>query len=159
MSLAEYIFTSSDAQRRCTRDNDLQDYFFVFSKRVFWMHPFRKTFRHVREDDECALCLEPFQLFSRCWATRCGHVFHKKCLRDLHLRTSGWVPCPLCRKDMGNLEFLDGVVYNVGCFQKKSGLDLLEEVDNLVPRTCSQEQDHFLGTQKECPTCQHYRKV
>lgn len=48
------------------------------------------------DDDECAICLEGKAETSLPWVrTRCGHLFHRKCLRAWANR--GGVTCPLCQ--------------------------------------------------------------
>jgi hypothetical protein len=49
------------------------------------------------ENQECSICMEEFDSTQVIRRTRCGHVFHSKCL-------AGWLKaghtCPLCRTDL-----------------------------------------------------------
>ncbi len=48
---------------------------------------------HRFAGEECAVCLEPLTRNKR--ELRCGHRFHKRCLRDWLRR--GGLSCPMCR--------------------------------------------------------------
>ncbi|CAK0890013.1 unnamed protein product [Prorocentrum cordatum] len=57
------------------------------------------------QEDDCAVCLLP-----GCdVATRCGHIFHRRCIEEvvLQLGSGGAAPCPLCRQAVRQKELLE----------------------------------------------------
>ena len=139
---------------------DKNDYFY-FSKRLFWVPPFHSSYRRVSVFDECAICMMSFLNFSKTWVTQCGHVFHKHCLHAYmkkQLLCDDYARCPLCRRSMGNLEFLDGLTYQVG-IKSDCVSDVLEEVPNMLPHVCpnSDDHSHYLGMCTSCDDCGLWR--
>jgi len=60
------------------------------------------------EQNECAICLEPFGRRNLCRMSMCEHYFHKTCLTEYFIRNIKWnyrgkLPCPTCKTE-GNLE-------------------------------------------------------
>lgn len=51
---------------------------------------------HMSED--CAICLEPFALYSRVYHTRCQHVFHPECIFEVLMHDM--THCPVCRANL-----------------------------------------------------------
>jgi len=51
---------------------------------------------HMTED--CAICLEPFALYSRVYHTRCQHVFHPECIFEVLMHDM--THCPVCRANL-----------------------------------------------------------
>jgi len=111
---------------------------------------------YYRLGEECPICLEEIINERTGWKTSCGHLFHKKCLRESFL--SATENCPFCRGSIGNIEFIEGITYSVYeiCYEKNA-LDVLEEVDNLVTKLCY-ECDGDLGMNKDCQKCLNYRQ-
>ena len=65
----------------------------------------------------------------------------------------------MCRGDIGNIEFIDGINYCVyeDC-PEKGVLDTLEEIDYLIPQTCFYCYCD-LGMNKDCVKCIDYRET
>lgn len=131
-----------------TNDDD----YFHFYKRFFWRKPGRIRWSHT-----CSICKEGFTDQHKMWTTQCGHMFHKKCLQAYSKCYPSMLFCPLCRQSMGSLEFLDGLIYQVGtgC---RSFLDQLEEIENMIPSVCT-EGDHWRGIERTCETCCLYQQT
>ena len=64
---------------------------------------FRKSKTHhmphaAHMDQDCAICLEPFALYSRVYHTRCQHVFHPECIYEVLMHDM--TQCPTCRTSL-----------------------------------------------------------
>tara|TARA_B100000035_G_C20995374_1_gene552210 strand:- start:804 stop:1184 length:381 start_codon:yes stop_codon:yes gene_type:complete len=46
-------------------------------------------------EKECSICLESFNLNDKIFNLNCGHIFHKKCLKEWINKDKN--ECPLCR--------------------------------------------------------------
>jgi len=64
----------------------------------------RKITEIPYEQNECAICFEPFGRRSLCKMSKCEHYFHKTCLTDWFYKKlsergdySAKAPCPNCR--------------------------------------------------------------
>lgn len=109
-------------------------------------------------DDECAVCLNNISSVSSAWITWCGHVFHKQCLRRWCYTTQCCGPCPMCRKEMGPLEFLDGIEYVI--YPKiENFCDLLEEVPNMIHHFCYDCGSVMGMNPDQCPPCRSWAQV
>jgi len=134
---------------RCSTSDD----YFFFEKKVY--HSLLQKKRYCRKDEVCAICLEMCFFQKNTWITACGHVFHKTCLKNYYQFDAKDKTCPTCRGNAGNMEFLDGMRFQVG-LSTTNKLDLLDEIDSLIPKSC-ENNDHFLGMKKECNVCCEYR--
>lgn len=107
--------------------------------------------------EECPICLNPIKSIPSAWITWCGHMFHKSCLRDWSYTTRCSGSCPMCRQEMGSLEFLDGVEYAVYP-RIENFCDLLEEIPNIIHRFCY-NCNHVMGMNHEnCEYCHEWIK-
>jgi len=51
--------------------------------------------RDLRQNDECAICLQPFDDNEMIMETDCNHIYHESCLDGWSLKNE---TCPLCRQ-------------------------------------------------------------
>lgn len=107
---------------------------------------------------ECSICLEMINSNKNGWITRCNHIFHKECLKQWFFKTKWNDSCPMCRQDIGNVSFIDGINYSIYPIDKDTNfLDLLEEQDHLLPNFCH-ECDEIMGMNRDCKDCLNYQK-
>lgn len=108
--------------------------------------------------EECPICLTSVGSRQSAWITWCGHLFHKRCLREWCYTTQCSGSCPMCRKEMGPLEFLDGLEYTIYP-EVENFCDLLEEVPNLLHKFCY-ECNGVLGMNPDkCCYCRVWLQV
>lgn len=108
--------------------------------------------------DECAICLHAIQSIPSAWITWCGHAYHKECLRRWCYTTKCSGSCPTCRRDMGPLEFLDGIEYVI--YPKIDNFcDVLEEVSNIIHRFCYDCGSVMGMNTKQCLSCWCWTQV
>lgn len=129
-------------------------YYFNAGKYLSRLPIIRNRRPHQFVGETCAICLDPIVSRTTGWVTRCAHAFHKLCLRRWCTQTHCHGTCPHCRGDVGAVEFLDGLRYT---YPFRSGLDLLEEIDNIIHRYCHDCED-VLGMTPGCPRCARYRQ-
>jgi len=151
------IIDSKDMNARIKRFSELtcgqgNPYYFNRFKYQSDLNRKRKKTFHLHS--ECAICLGMMNRHEKSWITSCQHIFHKSCLREWLYKTKYNGSCPICRQDMGCLEFLDGITYVVfpDC---DNYIDILEEVKHLLPHFCHY-CDNVLGMNKECEKCHLY---
>lgn len=121
----------------------------------------RKTY--IKLGEECSICFEEILLKDNSYLLDCGHGFHKDCIFNAYKtnilkRFNSLFSCPLCRRHTGcDLELLS-VKY--GC-SKPGSLDELENFwlkkDYMIAELCDNKFNHFLGMNKRCKKCIHYR--
>jgi hypothetical protein len=128
-------------------------YFFRFK----YLSNLTKNKNHFRLGRECAICLSSIFRVKNCWITKCGHAFHKKCLREwiYHSLKTSESSCPECRGEMGCCEYLDGINFVVQPYIQNF-CDLIEEVDNLLPQLCFSCHQNLGMNFKHCDECKHF---
>ena len=117
---------------------------------------------YVKPNDECPICMETIINKSNAYLTRCGHSFHKKCIfKSMETRwanNSKNYCCPMCRTKLG----LDIHQLNVR-YQINDNTTCLDELENFwlnkefyMPHMCRNQSNHYLGTDKNCESCNKY---
>ena len=117
---------------------------------------YKKSIKYFLNQSECPICLDKVFSVHSCWITMCGHLFHKKCLKDYEFKKNCNSSCPMCRGFMGPLDYLDGIKYCT--YPVINYLDLLEETENIIHKFCY-ECDAVLGTTNDCPDCISFRSL
>jgi hypothetical protein len=51
--------------------------------------------------DDCAICIDNFQVNQECYILKCSHIFHKKCIHNWISKTNLHIICPICRSSIG----------------------------------------------------------
>jgi hypothetical protein len=156
----EELITPAEMMERKHRyfelTNKKGDCYYFFRFKYLSDFYFNKTIKYFLDMTECPICLEKFFNIKNSWITLCGHIFHKKCLYKWEYKTKCNGTCPMCRKYMGTLDFLDGINYSI--FPINNYLDLLEESDNLLHQFCY-NCENLLGMNKNCNQCKSWQNI
>ena len=110
--------------------------------------------KRKERDDECPICLEPYNEQNLPITLACRHTFHKNCMRNACLHAIGECTCSLCRKPLEREE-LNELEIDIPPYL--TTVDQFSEYINnklTIPTTTEQEAleyldyllDSFLGT-------------
>lgn len=121
-----------------------------------------KTKCYIYEGEECAICLDKITRKKDAFLTGCGHAFHRKCLftsfeMKWKCKPFSALRCPLCRCGLGFPDLLTRYINNNNDLDQLENFWLTKEY--WMPKYCGNIQtSHYLGFNKNCDNCLHYRK-
>lgn len=98
-----------------------------------------KKIHYVYKSEECAICLEEFNNDHEVYIFSCGHVFCKKCSRNVLAKGASAISCPMCRNEIigctrfGNLKEKKGRVSRTNTSDSDSSFSLANSSDDDIP--------------------------
>jgi WD40 repeat protein len=80
------------------------------NRNIYSINGLPHRIENLNNPGECPICYENFfdKKYPSIVSLSCGHVFHKKCIKEAFIRTSH--NCPVCRKSMNNPQILQNIL-------------------------------------------------